>query len=97
MRNITELSILAFNANQKFSQSNTVVKIAENLTTLELHGNLIAGKDSKGLFIDSCGYLTNTTKERLNGLNHVSIQQKRGVWYLNGNIWDGTKIYVTNF
>jgi hypothetical protein len=97
MRNITQLSVLAFNANQKFSQSNTVVKIENNVTKLLLHGNLIAGKDSKGFFIDSCGYLTNTTKERLNGLNHVSIQQKRGVWYLNGNVWNGEKIYVATF
>jgi ligand-binding sensor protein len=97
MRNITQLSVLSFNANEKFSNNNTVIKIEDNVTKLLLHGNLIAGKDSKGFFIDSCGYLTNTTKERLNGLDNVSIMQKRGVWYLNGNVWDGKKIYVSNF
>ena len=96
MRNITQLSVQAFNANEKFSNSNTTVTIENNTTKLYLFGNLIAGKDSKGLFIDSCGYLTNTTKERLNGLNHVSIQQKSGIWYLNGEVWNGEKIYVTN-
>ena len=96
MRNITSDSILAFNHNEKFSNSNTVVRIESNFTKLLLHGNLIAGKDIKGFFIDSCCYKTNTTKERLNGLTGVSIQQKKGLWYLNGQLWNGQKIYINS-
>lgn len=37
---------------------------------------------------------TATTKDRLNGLPGVSVHQKAGQWYLNGEKWDGywTKI-----
>jgi hypothetical protein len=35
-----------------------------------------------------------TTKERLNGLTGISIQQVRGNWFLNGRAWDGEWINV---
>lgn len=62
---------------------------------LFLHGNLIAckrmaGQTKDGLYITNAGWPSNTTKERLNGLPGVSIYQKKGVWYLNGNEWDGS-------
>ena len=41
------------------------------------------------IHIQNCGWFTNTTKERLNALPNVSIQQKKGVWYLNGEKWNG--------
>lgn len=94
MRNITFDAIQAFNKNQNFSGGNTVVKIGVFGRKLLLHGNLIAGTDENGFFVDSCGYMTNTTKERLNGLEAVSIQQKKGVWFLNDEIWNGQKIYI---
>ena len=43
--------------------------------------------NTKKVFVmgfDHQGYKTNTTKERLNGIPGVCIQQKKGVWYLNG-------------
>lgn len=94
MRNITTQSVIAFNQNQKFSSGNTMVAIGDGWTYLLLHGHTIAGKNEQGFFIDSCGWKTNTTKDRLNALNGVSIQQKNGEWYLNGKLWDGRKIYL---
>ena len=41
-----------------------------------------------------CGWNTATTKERLNALPDVSIQQVRGEWFLNGREWDGKLIDV---
>lgn len=41
------------------------------------------------------GYATVTTKERLNALEGVGIQQKKGKWYLNGVEWNGEWIKVS--
>ena len=46
------------------------------------------------LSITNAGWESNTTKERLNGLDGVSIQQKAGIWYLNGKEWEGELIDV---
>lgn len=90
MRAITQNAVSAFNNAQNFRQSNTKV-VAENGTTkLYLHNNLIAVKDKNGLQITDSGWQSNTTKERLNGLQGVSITQKNWQWYLNGKKWDGS-------
>lgn len=66
-----------------------------------LHGNKIAewrentGIDS--LWITSAGWKSATTKERLNGLNGVSITQKDFEWYLNGKKWDGQWIRISDW
>jgi hypothetical protein len=84
-----------------FKRGNTIVKIGRRLpcqyhhtAELYLHGHLIAKADHNGLQITNAGYFTNTTKERLNGLPHVHIQQKNFDWYLNGELWDGGWINV---
>ena len=46
------------------------------------------------LSITNCGWETATTKERLNALPNVRIQQKKGIWYLNDVEWDGKLIDV---
>lgn len=68
----------------------------DHFIVLELHGHEIAAMDSKdhSLYITNAGWQTNTTKERLNGLPGVSIYQKKGKWYLNGNEWNGEWIQV---
>ena len=66
--------------------------ITDNHTTmLKLYGHAIAIKniDTNAVSLSACGFKTNTTKERLNGLNGVYVMQKKGIWYLNGNEWDG--------
>lgn len=95
MRKITDNVTNAFMNGIAFKSGNDKVEINDNEVQMFLHGHLIA-KRTKGnkLFITNCGYFTNTTKERLNGLPNVSIQQKKGVWYLNGKEWDGKFIEV---
>jgi hypothetical protein len=57
---------------------------------LYLHGNKIARRtDAGGIEISHAGWATRTTKERLNAIPNVYINQKGGVWHLNGVIWDG--------
>lgn len=107
MRAITFNAVQAFNNNKKFKQSNTEVTISPDefgvATCLMLHGNMIAHKYTNlvngkfDLSISACGWLTPTTKERLNGLDGVSICQRKGVWYLNGKEWGGLRVNLEDW
>lgn len=110
MRNVTYQIVKSFISGEDKSVSNSRVisgihpmynpdkypinKKGGFITKLELHGNTIALKQDGELYITNAGWPTNTTKERLNGLPGVSIQQKKGVWYLNGEEWSGEWIKV---
>jgi hypothetical protein len=66
------------------------VEVDTEFTKLKLHGNTIAIIDRLGvLSISNAGWASNTTKERLNGLPNVRINQKNWEWFLNGESWDG--------
>lgn len=62
-----------------------------DLIVYSLFGNVIAVKDRKNgdVWITNAGWNTVTTKERLNGIDGVSINQVKGIWYLNGKQWGG--------
>lgn len=106
MRQITSNAVNSFNQNKPFNQSNTSVKIVatENgnpcIIRLYLHNNMIAekhiNKRTEKLYITNAGWQSNTTKERLNALPNVAIQQKNWIWYLNGKQWDGSLTEVKN-
>ena len=92
MRQITQESVSAFLNAKKFNKSNMSVEVLPNVTILKYQGNKIAYKyndPEKTLSITNCGYFTNTTKERLNGLPNVDVVQRNFIWYLNGKEWDG--------
>ncbi|MCM1497315.1 MAG: hypothetical protein NC124_02500 [Clostridium sp.] len=98
-RIITEIARNRFLSGETFRQKNTVVcrdvVNGEENTCLYLFGNRIARIDKSGiLYICNCGYFTATTKERLNSLPGVSISQKKYVWFLNGEKWDGTETKI---
>ena len=65
----------------RYSNTSTDGKI------LKLFNNPIAKWENGKLYISSAGYQTATTKERLNGIPGVSVNQKQGMWYLNGKGW----------
>jgi hypothetical protein len=97
MRQITKESINAFLNAEKFNKQNMAVEVLPNVTVLKLHGNEIAylyNDPNKTLSISNCGWFTPTTKERLNALPNVHIQQKNYVWYLNGKEWNGDLIDI---
>tara|TARA_R110000764_G_scaffold208369_1_gene294063 strand:+ start:376 stop:669 length:294 start_codon:yes stop_codon:yes gene_type:complete len=97
MRKITEESVNAFMNARKFKKANMEVEVLPNVTILKLHGNKIAyryNNPERTLSITSCGWFTNTTKERLNALEGVNIYQKNWEWYLNDKQWDGGLIDV---
>jgi len=89
MRTVTFNSVDAFKNNQTRSFGNTRVKAENGVTKLFLHDNLIAVKENGVVRVSNAGWSSNTTKERLNGLDGVKINQKNFVWYLNGEEWDG--------
>lgn len=97
MRKISKNIAACFLTDTKVNEGNSSVSIeydgsVGSVTYMKLHGNNIARKltGNKNMFeICNGGWFSNTTKERLNGLQNVSIQQKKGVWYLNGEVWNG--------
>lgn len=97
MRQITEKACTAFMNAVKFKSANTEVEVLPNVTILKLFGNEIAYRyndPDRTLSITNAGWMSNTTKERLNGIDGVHIQQKAGEWYLNGNLWNGKIIDI---
>lgn len=91
MRKITQQAVDALLNGKAFRLGNTQVIPGVLGTRMELHGHAIAyvSNTDGSVYIDTCGYQTNTTKERLNGIPGVSVHQKAGQWYLNGHRWDG--------
>lgn len=89
MRQITSIAADHFHTGIKWKRDNTEVTVEGEVVKLWLHGNCIAQKTPLTYTITNCGWFTNTTKERLNGLNRVSIVQKKGKWFLNNKEWDG--------
>lgn len=101
-RKITEDAIKAFMAAKPFKRGksthysedtpNTEVVVEPNVTILKLFGNEIAYRyndPERTLSITNAGWMSDTTRERLNGIEGVNIRQSKGVWYLNGEEWDG--------
>ncbi len=106
MRKITRDSINAFMNDRPFKRQNMRVRILIHRsnsgeprrsvsTELLLHDNVIASRShglNRTISITTCGWQTTTTKERLNGIEGVSIVQRNFQWYLNGVAWDGNWI-----
>ena len=84
MRKITNEAIRAFEGNTNFKSGNTQVVADCTGTYLYLWGNNIARKCGNRLQINLCGYNTVTTRERLNGLQGVSLTTRKGQAILNG-------------
>jgi hypothetical protein len=95
MRKITEESVNAFYGNKRFKKRNMEVYVGEFSTQLRLFGHTIAILNDNGVLeITTCGYNTNTTRERLSALKDVTVRTKLGQLYLNGEKWDGKLITV---
>jgi hypothetical protein len=95
MKKITQKAVSSFLAQKNFKESNTEVQVLGFTSYLLLHNNNIAILTGiNELYITNCGWFSNTTKERLNALPNVRIQQKNFKWYLNGKEWNGELIKV---
>jgi hypothetical protein len=97
MRKITEQSVQAFIDGIPFKKSNMEVSREGTIYYLKLHGNKIAARMGDGrMWISNAGWMSNTTKERLNGLPGVRVNQKNWNWFLNGIPWTGKPVYINN-
>jgi hypothetical protein len=95
MRKITTDSVRALLDGVLFKRDNTEVVREGSIYYLKLFGNKIAARKGDGrIWIRTAGWFSDTTKERLNGLPNVHIQQKSYEWYLNGMVWDGKPICI---
>ena len=90
MRKVTQQAVESFISGYDFKSGNTEVRN----NAMYLHGNKIAEWRGDELWITNAGWSSNVTKERLNGIPGVSVQQSRWVWFLNGKEWDGQWIKV---
>lgn len=88
MRQITEIMTRAFFNGERKTLSNTTVKNHE----MYLFDNKIAWIENNKLYFTMCGWNTQTTRERLNGLG-VRISQRNFEPYFNGEKIDSKKIY----
>lgn len=70
MKKITKKMTEAVFSGENFKESNTGVIRDEDVMKVYLFGNLIAKYDivEEILWVSNCGWITQTTKERLNGL-----------------------------
>lgn len=92
MKIVTQNAVACFRNGGNAKFNNTEVVTEDGVSKMYLFGNLIATLERNvgGVMkITNAGWRSNTTKERLNGLPNVSIQQKKGDWYLNGELWNG--------
>ena len=90
MRKVSKVITAAFYSNEAKKVANTTT----DGKAIFLHGNKIAEKRDGQIWITSAGWNTSTTKERLNSLSGVSINQKNGDWFLNGEKWSGGWVSV---
>lgn len=92
MRKVTSEAVHAFYNRTNYKSGNTQVRVDkdDDSAVLLLHGNAIATIDAAHrVFITLAGWNSPTTRERLNGLNHVRVNTKQGQAYLNGEKWSG--------
>jgi hypothetical protein len=95
-RQVTQQAVNAFTSGRTGTfGGNTTVELSPlgAVLVLKLHGNAIARRDVgplKSFEICDGGWTSNTTKERLNGLPSVTVNQKNYEWFLNGERWNGS-------
>lgn len=93
MKIVTQKAVACFRNGGNATFSNTRVVTENEVSKMYLFGNLIAYLEHKvgGVMkVSNAGWDSNTTKERLNGLPNVRINQKNFEWYLNGEKWNGS-------
>jgi len=87
MRKIELDMVAAVIEKRNWRRDNTAVIWNDERTAchVNLHGNLIAILEGRELTLLDGGWRSNTTKSRLNALNHAFglalIYQRQGVWY----------------
>ena len=95
MKKIEEMLVNAIKHKKNFTRSNVGLVVrytkVEQITTIRMYGNEICTVNwyNRTLVIDHCGWITQSTKSRLNAILSVfgigvSIYQKQGQFYFDG-------------
>tara|TARA_X000001388_G_scaffold70489_1_gene59690 strand:+ start:117 stop:491 length:375 start_codon:yes stop_codon:yes gene_type:complete len=75
-----------------YSNSKVIYFLPEDISDIYLHDNLIGSYNhkTKSIWVNSCGWQTNTTKSRLNALLDLLPNKKFGIFQKNFDwfIWD---------
>jgi hypothetical protein len=90
MRKITKEAVVALVSGKEYDKDNT--KVVDN--ALFLHNTPIVEVRDDGVYIQTGGWNTSTTKERLNGFRFINVYTHKGVLFLNGLPWDGSWMKV---
>ena len=89
MRNIERQMIAAVKGNINWSKDNTSVIFEDGISSVYLHGNLIAEVDDDSIKLYDGGYQSNTTKSRLNallsefGYDTEHVFQRQFEWFIS--------------
>ena len=103
MRKIEQQMIDAIRDDQNWSSANTQVVTNDGLSSVYLHGNLIAQVDDNTVTIFDGGWKSHTTKSRLNAICSEfciageGVFQKDFLWYVNKFVGaiNGKNVYKT--
>ena len=107
MRKIERLMNAAISEERDWKNANTeVINFYDDekqlvVTSVYLHGNLIAEVDDNGIKLYDGGWQSNTTKSRLNailtehGIAGEGVFQKDYQWFIR--LYNGTEFFVTEF
>lgn len=100
MRKITRQSAQALIDGNSFNSGNMAVMGDESNSIMTLHGNTIATREGNKVLLTDSGWLTATTKERLNGVLSLigskwRLYQHQGEWYITDGCgvrknWNGS-------
>ena len=93
MREIETQMIAAVKGDKNWTKDHTSVIIEDGVSTVYLHGNLIAEVDDESIKLYDGGWQTTTTKSRLNallseygytcGTKREYVFQKQFEWFIN--------------
>jgi hypothetical protein len=89
MRKIESEMIAAINGNINWTKDNTSVIFEDGISSVYLHGNLIAEVDDNSIKLYDGGWQSNTTKSRLNallsefGYDTERVFQKQFEWFIS--------------
>ena len=101
MRKIESLMNRAISAGTDWKNANTQVINADGVSSVYLHGNLIAEITDEAMKIFDGGWQSNTTKSRLNALlsafghHGECVYQSDWTWYIR--LWTGDDYATTEF
>jgi hypothetical protein len=80
---------------KKLNSANTKVWQDQEGSHMSLFGNKIAWVTLKGeLWLDSCGWVSKTTRDRLSAVLGGGLSIKKKEYILNGEAWDGKPTMV---